>query len=444
MKDTLAGVSVFSPQHSFLNLIKSLFYSSAAHHFPAAIWRLPDEHTIHFATDFTENTRLLEPDLEELPAGFLCSPFDNEEGKKSFFIQADLHCTWENDIVAETPNLVLNAEKTRQKELFFQTVARLLPHAQSPANPSPALSHTHTQAVAEKAAFTTLVKQGIAAIQAGGLQKVVLSRRKTISLPDGFELLEAFDKLCRAYPSAFISLVYLPETGCWLGASPETLVSVDKSQIFRTMALAGTQPVQPGISANEANWSIKEIEEQALVSRYIISCLKQIRVREFEEDGPKTVVAGNVMHLRTDFSIDSHAIQFPQLPTVMLRLLHPTSAVCGMPRHAALSFIKHHETHDRELYSGYLGPVRIQDETHLFVNLRCMHFSAPQTPVATDKTALFSPQSQFLPRLIGNTATLFAGAGITARSQPEKEWIETELKCQTLLRPLQLPLREEG
>ena len=75
----------------------------------------------------------------------------------------------------------------------------------------------------------------------------------------------------------------------------------------------------------------KDIEEQALVERYVISCFKKIRLREYDEHGPKTMIAGNVLHLKTEFEVDMVATNFPQLGSVMLNLLHPTSAVCGMP-----------------------------------------------------------------------------------------------------------------
>jgi isochorismate synthase len=165
------------------------------------------------------------------------------------------------------------------------------------------------------------------------------------------------------------------------------------------------------MTASQAVWTQKEIEEQALVSRYIVNCFKKIRLREYEEVGPRTAIAGNLMHLRTDFTVDMQATNFPQLGTVMLELLHPTSAVCGMPKEPALAFIRAGEGFDRQFYSGYLGPVNIAGESHMFVNLRCV-------------------------QLVAGKAILYAGAGITADSVPEKEWTETELKCQTLLQAL--------
>ena len=95
----------------------------------------------------------------------------------------------------------------------------------------------------------------------------------------------------------------------------------------------------------------------------------------------------------------------------MLDLLHPTSAVCGMPLEESKKFILANESHERSFYSGYLGPVNIQNETELFVNLRCA-------------------------KVFKNKLRLFSGAGITDDSIPEKEWEETELKCNILAQKL--------
>ncbi|MFM7486043.1 MAG: chorismate-binding protein, partial [Cytophagales bacterium] len=178
---------------------------------------------------------------------------------------------------------------------------------------------------------------------------------------------------------------------------------------FKTHALAGTQPYSASVDIKSVAWTQKEIEEQALVSRYIINCFKKIRVREYTEHGPKTVVAGNVMHLKTDYEIDMNEVNFPQLGSVMLKLLHPTSAVCGMPLDAALEFLKTNEAYNRELYSGYLGPVNFDGESQLYVNLRCL-------------------------QLFEKTARLYAGAGVTSGSDPEKEFLETEMKMKGLKR----------
>ena len=203
-----------------------------------------------------------------------------------------------------------------------------------------------------------MVENAIQAIKTGRMQKVVLSRTTAQVLPEDFDLVDTFNKLCKAYHSAFVGLVFLPsQNAIWLCASPEKLVSFDKNGIFSTMALAGTQSAigtnGQKLSPNQARWSQKEIEEQAYVSRYIIECFKKIRLREYIESGPKTIIAGNLMHLRTDYSVDTNQLNIPELTTIMLQLLHPTSAVCGTPKEQALAFIQNNEAHHRELYSGF-------------------------------------------------------------------------------------------
>jgi isochorismate synthase len=379
--------------------------------FPTAIWRLPRQSEKHFLTSFEKIPHQSKIDFEELGAGFAFSPFINPDGDKTFFLKADLHyifigkeSTQNDDFIEAVSPSSLNPdfiELMKCKNLSLNSV----------------LTNNPTNKQTTKQEFIDLVEKGISEIESGVFQKVVLSRTKQIVLPADFDVIRIFDKLCETYASAFISAVSIPHLGVvWMGASPETLVSQDSAGIFRTMALAGTQSAYDSdgnlIKPSEALWRQKEIEEQSFVTRYIINCLKKIRVREFEEEGPKTVIAGNLMHLRTDIIIDTVAINFSQLATVMLDLLHPTSAVCGMPKVPATEFILKNEGYDRDFFSGFLGPVNIQSsegqiESHIFVNLRTM-------------------------KIEKNIATLYAGCGITADSNAEKEWNETEMKTQTL------------
>jgi isochorismate synthase len=185
------------------------------------------------------------------------------------------------------------------------------------------------------------------------------------------------------------------------------LASIDAEEKFKTIALAGTLPYTEGMNLKSVAWTQKEIEEQALVCRYIINCFKKIRVREYAEHGPRTVVAGNLVHLRTDYEVDMKEVNFPQLGSVMLKLLHPTSAVCGMPLGPAMDFLQKNEGYDREFYSGYLGPVNFDGASKLFVNLRCL-------------------------QIFEKTARIYAGAGVTADSDPARETEEVSLKIHSL------------
>lgn len=386
---------------------------------PAALWRLPNQRDRQLIVSFDAVLPRVSADLDELPAGFLISPFDsfNQESEneplKTLFLRADIQAAFSE--TGQVTGQLDDDTPTEQHSQFWNTLRaqsrreshRLVTHAPLPADGPDA-----------QALYEQNVAQAVAAIQRGEMRKVVLSRTKQVLFNDAPNVIELFDALCERYPTAFISAVSLPERNqVWMSATPERLVSVAADGIFRTASLAGTQsachedgtPKRP----SQAMWSQKEIEEQALVSRYIIECFKKIRLREYLEEGPKTLIAGNLMHLATTFTVDTQAVRYPQLGTVMLRLLHPTSAVCGTPRDAAFDFIRQHEAHDREFYSGFLGPVNINDmedgpSSHIFVHIRCM-------------------------KIEGNTATLYAGAGLTEDSEPEREWLETEMKCQTLL-----------
>lgn len=345
-----------------------------------------------------EVRKLTDVSLEESEPGFLIAPFQRSQSK--YFLPAENHFVIHVDWVERKGAEVDLNEKTETSgsppKLKFHC-ASTLPHVDQAGSRN----------------FIELIQRSVDAIEAGEFEKVVPTRNKLVQFHNDADPLDYFERLCQQYPNAMVTLVSAPETGTWLGASPELLVKVDANLTFHTVALAGTQRYEPGTDLREISWTQKDIEEQALVSRYIISCFKKIRLREFDEHGPKTVLAGNLLHLKTEYQADMMATGFPQLGSVMLDLLHPTSAVCGMPLDKATQFLLKEEGYDRQLYTGYWGPVNVQQETNLFVNLRCMQVFPFQ-------------------------AVLYAGAGVTIDSVPQKEWDETEMKMTTLLRVMQM------
>lgn len=362
-----------------------------------AIWRKPKSNFLQVLIDKSGQLKRVPLNLEELPAGFVVHPFEDQADRMAFFMEAseyfkvDLGQSIESQLeeLEPLPLMLPTPEAVQKIRHLFVKVDQA--------------EEGKTNVGMEKPAFLDLVKKGIAAIESGQLSKIVPARRKTLPLEASFDLAAAFKNLLSSYPNAFINFFHLPGVGTWLGASPEVLIQT-KGDTFYTMSLAGTQKAKGDNPIKNAAWTQKEIEEQALVSRYIVDCFKKIRLREYDEHGPKTVVAGNLLHLRSDFTVDMKATNFPQLGSVMLQLLHPTSAVCGMPRQAALEFLKENESFDRSLFAGFIGPVNVEGETSIFVNLR---------------TA----------RLTENAAWLYAGAGVTEDSDPESEWEETEMKC---------------
>lgn len=236
----------------------------------------------------------------------------------------------------------------------------------------------------------------------GQLQKCVLSRRMDIDKPEESLAPEMFFQLCNRYPDAFVSIVHVPGVFTWLGATPERLLKV-RGQQAHTTALAATRPFE-GVLPELSAWNEKEREEQQLVTDFILKVLKKSDIQAVECTGPRSVQAGNLVHLKSDihFSINHRADVVS-----LIKALHPTPAVCGLPRGKALKMIASLEPNDREYYAGYLGLVS-NDEMELYVNLRCM-------------------------RWFRGKASLFVGGGITSASVPEQEWDETNFKAHTLL-----------
>lgn len=355
------------------------------------LWRMPatTEKVL-----FISNSGVVELDevsVEDSEPGFVFAPF--QPSQKKLFLKAELVFKFKGNEPSEMARSVSHLDelspaqiRNEQKILFSKNKST----SKTPNN------------------YQEVVAKGIQQIEDGILEKIVPSRYKEVDLPDTFDLIDAFETLCEKHPKAFVSIFSSTQSGTWIGATPELLVNVDRESKFKTHALAGTLPYFPDTDLKSVAWTQKEIEEQALVSRYIINCFKKIRVREYQEHGPKTIVAGNVMHLKTDYVVDMKEINFPQLGSVMLKLLHPTSAVCGMPLETSLKFLSEHEGYDREFYSGYLGPLNYQGESSIFVNLRCL-------------------------QVLEHTVRFYAGAGVTIDSNPSKEMEETEMKMMNLL-----------
>ncbi|MBT0812740.1 chorismate-binding protein [Litoribacter ruber] len=376
---------------SYLDLMLQYAFQEG---FNFAVWRKPKSNQVEIIIDSEPVLRQGMPQLEELPAGFIAHNFEDGTSPSYFFLEAKEYYSLDLGTPVELEENHPFVENTTLSKTELQKLVR-----EGIKKASKGLQVQETS----KEDFIDQVQKGIDQINGGKLIKVVPAKIKKQELNENLDLSQTFLKLCESYPNAFINFVHSPAFGTWMGASPEVLIKTE-GNTFSTMSLAGTQKAIGDNPLKTAAWTQKEIEEQALVSRYIVNSFKKIRLREYEEKGPKTVLAGNLLHLRSDFIVDMEATNFPQLGSTMLELLHPTSAVCGMPRQAALDFISANERFERTLFAGYFGPVNVQDATSVFVNLR---------------TA----------QLMGDHAYLYAGAGITEDSIAEKEWEETEMKC---------------
>ncbi|MBO4827291.1 MAG: isochorismate synthase [Prevotella sp.] len=250
-----------------------------------------------------------------------------------------------------------------------------------------------------------------AQLQQGTFRKIVLSRQAVEPLPDS-SAEELFFRACHQYPRLFVALVSTPVSGTWLMATPEILLEGSGSN-YHTIALAGTmrlqgeqlqfdQQPQP-LDMNAITWSTKNIQEQRYVATYLMETLEHFS-HDISEEGPLTVRAGNLVHLRSDFSF-----RFEETERLgrLLQALHPTPAVCGLPKREAFNFICRNEQFPRHYYSGFIGPLSPQGETHLYVSLRCM-------------------------KIESDCCRLFAGGGLMRDSRVEQEWAETEAKMETM------------
>ncbi len=266
--------------------------------------------------------------------------------------------------------------------------------------------------------FKNLVSKGIQAIENAEFSKVVLSRKETIDLVD-FDWISSFEKLVHLYPSTFAYCFYHPKIGAWMGATPEQLLKVN-NDTFETIALAGTQKETV---SNEVIWQTKEKEEQQYVTDYIVAKLEKV-ASEVIVSKPYSIKAGSIWHIKTDIS---GVLNSGSSLQEVVRLLHPTPAVCGFPKDKSKAFILENEHYDRTFYTGYLGELNSSFSidtisSHLFVNLRCMEIEIA-LPLASQLLAM-------------TKANLYMGCGITKDSIPEKEWEESINKSVTMKKVL--------
>lgn len=236
------------------------------------------------------------------------------------------------------------------------------------------------------------------------VDKVVLARKLNVDDVPSAILPGVFELLCITYPNAFVYFIDHPETGRWMGASPELFLD-NSFSCFRTVALAATRKTE----LHSEDWNMKELEEQGVVSVFLEEVLSGYGISQYKKSGPDPVRAGAMIHLRTSYQFKDDKIQ--KQPGKFIDSLHPTPAVGGYPKEKSLDVINKAEMFERGFYSGFLGPVS-KEGFRFFVNIRSMQLGQ-------------------------NNAVLYLGGGITRGSREENEWEETRLKARTLLSVLQ-------
>lgn len=334
---------------------------------------------------------------------FVCYRRPNDTHLKAYLCHSDdLVCT--DSFVEE--GFVFAPFDDRKNALIFKSVDSTILEEEVGEYLSEKEQHIYRKTHPFPTKHQNLIKLGIEAIQKGEFSKVVLSRKDVLEIEE-FYWLEAYKKLLNFYTNACVYVWYHPKVGLWMGATPERLVSLENNK-FKTMALAGTQPYT---ESKNPKWGEKERQEHQFVVDYIVSQIKDptngIILKNFHVSETYSSKAGNLLHLKADIEGEIGDFNLKSL----LKTLHPTPAVCGLPKEEAKKFILKNEDYERSFYTGFLGEINVSDQTELFVNLRCAEFTEKQV-------------------------FIYVGGGVTVDSDPEKEWMETVAKAETMNRVL--------
>ena len=325
----------------------------------------------------TVNTAHYNP-LNE-PSGFVLAPFTETAKTPTLLIRPDVAVSGWELIELETRNL----QKTKRISLSsIELDDRTLPIDEHDGY---------------KVAFRSFKYQ----LDRENYQKLVLSFSQLKDWEGVGHEDELFVRAMERFPNSMVYLAYTRIGGRWFGCTPELLLE-GYGMKWHTMALAGTRTWEHG------EWNEKNSHEQRMVSDYVEGQLQSLGAR-ITRHGPYTSKAGHLYHLRTDYTFH---LPKPTSPLRILHLLHPTPALCGLPKMEAWNFIRLFERNKRMYYGGYLGPLNLRAETNIFVNIRC---------------------AQIRP---GGKALFFAGGGLTRNSIFSEEKEEIKRKMETLLAAL--------
>ena len=360
---------------------KKIIGAAVANGYAFAMCRLPQKQLIKTYIAFDKPT--IQPVNIGSERCFVFSSFNHAD--EAFVLTPSLYYEDEK---------LLTTDQTDQRQFGFLHQTSALSNQQlyyPSAQKNSAIDEQH---------YINLVNLAVDAINKNEFKKLVAARCIHKKINSNFDIIKYFFNLCEEYTNAFVYVYSSPQTGTWIGATPEKLVTVENS-ILQTVALAGTLSKK-----STESWSKKEREEQTHVEDFIANVFSKIGISDYKKGKVQTVAAGNLRHLSSNFSWQETEEEIHKNFPEFLKELNPTPAVCGLPKQEAALFLQEHEGFERRFYSGFTGVID-KTSTHLFVNLRCMELMKTET-------------------------ILYAGAGITSDSIAEKEWQETERKMQTL------------
>jgi menaquinone-specific isochorismate synthase len=307
------------------------------------------------------------------------------------------------DFEVNLDNLI---EEINQTFKFIHSFA----HKNIPNNSDYISRPTHN--ITDKSNFKSSVTSALKSIQLNHINKVVLASAVDISSPTAFKQINSLNNLRISHPDCYIFSTSNGQGKNFIGASPERLIKIQNKEL-ETDALAGSAPrgktaAEDAYFADGLLSSEKERREHQVVSNFIVERLSNLGFTPQRLPLPCLLQLSNIQHLwtpiRAKVPTDVH-------PLEIVAELHPTPAVAGDPRDIALEQIRRYETFDRCLYAAPLGWIDHRGNSEFIVGIR---------------SALIE----------GRNARLYAGAGIVAGSDPDKELAEIQLKLQALLKAL--------
>jgi isochorismate synthase len=321
---------------------------------------------------------------------------------------------------AREATLRIPARAVRRARPGESWLIELTPEARDPAPfvprpvrathvPHQAFTDLQLTAVPSADAYADAVRDATGRILDGGLRKVVLARQVLVAAVRTLDPRLLAARLRAVDPAAYTFVVPV-SGGVLVGASPELLVAREGTRV-RSNPLAGSaarsgDPEQDRENARSLEASAKDRDEHQIVVDAVAETLRPFCDELTWDPEPVLLPTANVWHLSTRFR---GTLRDPA-PHVLelVAALHPTPAVCGTPRSVARAAIEQMEPFDRGSYAGPVGWIDAEGDGEWAIALRCAE-------------------------LAGDHATLFAGAGIVAGSDPAAEVDETERKFRAFL-----------
>ncbi|GHO43332.1 isochorismate synthase [Ktedonospora formicarum] len=345
---------------------------------------------------------------QDFPPGLLILPqllyrFEDGQASLSFhiFIQPDVI---PNELELQTTEILA----------LFQRLSYIVEHLPTQQLEELSLQtvRLRKQEVLPASRWISIVDRAIEQMRQGAYQKIVLARQVEAHHPDGpFDIETTLYRLRQSYPDTFV-FAFQRGKRYFVGATPERLVSARGGKLL-TMALAGSAPrgitpEEDELISQEQLYGAKIRHEHYFVVELIRDALHELCSQVTIAEAPRVRKLKNIQHLETPIE---GTLRSGRTILEAVSRLHPTPAVGGVPREVALSEIRAHEELDRGWYAGPVGWVDVDGDGEFAVALR---------------SAL----------LAGSKATLFAGNGIVASSDPEAEYTETGWKLPVMLRSL--------